>query len=202
MKNLKFNFLLAGLLTMLFVAEVQAQEFYKLQTSNSKLSVEGTSTVHDWEIEANNFEAETSLKLNDDVVSEISNIAFTAPVDGLKSGKRIMDNKTHDALKEKKFPQITFSFKKDGNVDFSGKTANVPGELTIAGKTKEVQLSVDFDVETSSRFLVSGTVPLKMSDFGIDPPTAVMGTVKTDDEVVVSFNLEFQRSNEEFSRNF
>jgi hypothetical protein len=39
-----------------------------------------------------------------------------------------------------------------------------------------------------------------MSDFGIDPPTAVMGTIKTGDDVVVKFDFEFNRSSAEYTR--
>jgi polyisoprenoid-binding protein YceI len=54
---------------------------------------------------------------------------------------------------------------------------NLTGLLTIAGKTKEVKLTVDIDVKNAQRFLVTGNVPLKMLDFGVEPPTALMGTI-------------------------
>jgi polyisoprenoid-binding protein YceI len=200
MKNLKFSFLLISTLAILFVAEVQAQEFYKLQTNNSKLVVTGTSTIHDWEMEATDFYAETLLKIEGNTVSEISQIEFNSPVEGLQSGKRVMDSKAHDALKEKKFPEVKFVLNKNGEVNFSGNNGKVTGLLTIAGKTKEVQLNVDLDVLSAQQFKVSGQAPVKMSDFGIDPPTAVMGTIKTGDDVVVKFDFEFNRSSAEYTR--
>lgn len=202
MKRIKLNFLLTSVLALLIFTGVQAQEFYKVQSNNSKLVVSGTSSLHDWEMEATDFSAETMIKLNDNAVSEISRIEFTSPVSGLKSGKRIMDNKTLDALEEKKFPEIKFSLDNNGEVNLTGKKVNLTGLLTIAGKTKEVKLTVDIDVKNAQRFLVTGNVPLKMSDFGVEPPTALMGTITTDDELVVSFNLEFQRSSEQFTGNF
>jgi polyisoprenoid-binding protein YceI len=202
MKRIKLNLLFTSVLALLIFTGVQAQEFYKVQSNNSKLVVSGTSSLHDWEMEAADFSAETLVKLNDNVVSEISRIEFTSPVSGLKSGKRIMDNKTLEALKEKKFPEIKFSLGNTGEVNLAGEKANLTGLLTIAGKTKEVKLAVNFDVQNNQRFLVSGNVPLKMSDFGVEPPTAIMGTVKTDDELVVSFSLEFQKSSDQFTENF
>lgn len=202
MKRLKLNFLLTGVLVVLVITGVRAQEFYKVHSNSSKLIITGTSSLHDWEMEATDFNAETLIKLNDNAVSEINRIEFKSPVSGLKSGKRIMDSKTLEALKEKKFPEIKFSLGNTGEVNFAGEKANLTGLLTIAGKTKEVKLAVNFDVQNNQRFLVSGNVPLKMSDFGVEPPTALMGTVKTDDELVVSFNLEFQKSNDQFTENF
>ena len=113
-----------------------------------------------------------------------------------------MDKKAHDALKEKKSPEIKFALNKNNNVRISGTSANFTGLLTVAGKTKEVSLSAQFDIENPQKFLVSGSVPIKMSDFGIDPPTAMMGTIKTHDEVVVQFNLEFQKSSQEYTGNY
>jgi polyisoprenoid-binding protein YceI len=202
MKNFKLNFLLISILAIFFMVDAQAQEFYKLQSNNSKLIIEGTSSIHDWEMKAENFNAETLLQVEGGAVSEISKVEFSTPVSGLKSGKSIMDKKAHDALKEKKSPEIKFSLNKNNNVNISGANANLTGLLTVAGKSKTVKVSANFDVENPQKFWVSGSVPIKMSDFGIDPPTAVMGTIKTGDEVVVKFNLEFQKSNQEYTGHF
>jgi hypothetical protein len=36
---------------------------------------------------------------------------------------------------------------------------------------------------------ISGSKKLKMTEFDMVPPTALMGTIKTGDEVTVTFNL-------------
>jgi hypothetical protein len=41
---------------------------------------------------------------------------------------------------------------------------------------------------------VKGTKQINMTDFNIKPPTAMMGTLKTANEVTVSFDLNFQVS--------
>jgi polyisoprenoid-binding protein YceI len=202
MKSFKLNFLLISILTIALMANARAQEYFKLQSDNSKLVIEGTSSIHNWEMEADDFRAETLLKIDGNAISEISKIEFKAPVSGLKSGKGIMDNKAHDALKMKKYPEIKFALNNSSNVNISGSNATLTGLLTIAGKSKEVKLVVDLDVENKQKFLVSGSVPIRMSDFGIEPPTAMMGAMKTGDEVVVKFNLEFQKSDHEISENF
>ena len=42
---------------------------------------------------------------------------------------------------------------------------------------------------TSIRF--TGEQEMLMSDFGIDPPTAVFGTVRSADEIVIRFDVTF-----------
>jgi polyisoprenoid-binding protein YceI len=197
MKTFKINTLLISALVFLTIG-TKAQDYYKLQPANSKLIVEGTSTVHDWQVESTEFNAETVLKMNGDNVSQVSHVEFTSPAESLKSGKRLMDSKIQEALDTKNHPEIKFTLK--GEKVVSGGNATIPGLLTIAGKTKEVNVNVDFDALNPQKFNVSGELPLKMSEFNIDPPTAMMGTIRTGDEVLVKFNLEFQRSNETFSR--
>jgi polyisoprenoid-binding protein YceI len=198
MKTFKIYTLL--ICSLVFTATaIQAQDFYKLQPENSKLIVEGTSTVHDWQVETTEFNAETVLKINGENVSQVTHVEFTSPAESLKSGKKLMDTKMQEALKIKSHPEIKFSLK--GEKVISGEKATIPGLLTIAGKTKEVNVTVDFDAQNPQKFTVTGQVPLKMTEWNIDPPTAMMGTIKTGDEVLVKFDLEFERTNDTFSRN-
>jgi polyisoprenoid-binding protein YceI len=198
MKKIKIYTLIISILVITAIG-THAQDNYKLQPTNSKLLVEGTSTVHDWQVESTEFNAETVLKMDENNVSQVSHVEFTSPAESLKSGKKLMDTKMQEALKIKNHPDIKFSLK--GEKVISGEKATIPGLLTIAGKTKEINVTVDFDAKNPQRFTVTGQVPLKMTDFNIDPPTAMMGTIKTGDEVLVKFELEFERTEETFSRN-
>ncbi len=195
MKKINFKHLTIGILASLFAITATAQNVYKLNEKTSKLSVTGTSSLHDWEMKSTGFSAETGLKLADGSISEIQYIKFSTPVSALESGKNIMDNKAHNALKEKKFPQIIFALKGDGALILAEKSTSLTGMLTIAGKIKEIKVPVDFSIISERQFKARGTVRLKMSDFGIEPPTAFFGTLKTDDEVEMKFDFEFNRSN-------
>lgn len=193
MKNLNFKYLIIGLLALLLAITATAQDVYKLNAKNSSLKVTGTSSLHDWEMKATGFSAETGLKLEGNAVSEIQFVEFTSPVAGLESDKNIMGKKAHDALKEKEFPQIQFVLNGDLPYTVSGTSADITGMLTLVGKTKEINTLVDFIISSDEQFTVRGKVRLKMSDFGIDPPTAFFGTLKTGDEVEVKYNLEFTK---------
>ena len=201
MKNLNFKYLSISLLAVLFTISVTAQEVYKLNEKNSSLLISGTSTVHDWEIKAEKFNCETTVKNGDGGSLDVNHIDFSCPTEDIKSNNRIMDNKTHDALKEEKFPLITFRLEKPETIPGSGYKAIVKGLLTIAGKTKEVNVTPHFNFKNSESFSVTGEVPLKMSDFDVVPPTAMMGALKTGDEVVVKYNFEFDKASTEITRN-
>lgn len=57
------------------------------------------------------------------------------------------------------------------------------GKLTIAGKTKLTDLVATLTYNAGNKtFNCTGTKKLKMSEYGVKPPTAMMGTIKTGDD--------------------
>ena len=102
-----------------------------------------------------------------------------------------MDNKAHKALDSDDHPKISFSA--DATVSATANSlTKTKGKLQIAGKEKEVELEFTVAEAKDDQFKVSGKIPVKMSDFGIDPPTAMMGTLKTGDEVFIHFDIVLQ----------
>jgi polyisoprenoid-binding protein YceI len=60
------------------------------------------------------------------------------------------------------------------------------GRLHIAGVEREVTLDVTTERKDAT-LIVQGQVPLQMTDYGIKPPTAMLGMLKTDPKVIVTF---------------
>ena len=201
MKKLSFKYLAMSLLASLLMINATAQDVYKLNEGNSKLLVTGTSTIHDWDVNAEKFSCETTLKKVDANTVSINNIDFKCQAEEVKSHNRIMDSKTHDAIKAEKYPVITFRLANPVNVQSAGGQATVKGMLTIAGKTQAVNVASHFGFKNDQTFTVTGEVPLKLSDFGIDPPTAMMGALKTGNEVVIKYNFEFDKASSAITRN-
>ena len=67
----------------------------------------------------------------------------------------------------------------------------IMGELTICGFKKLIPIDIKV-LNTTKGVNVSGTYDMKMTDFKIDPPTALMGTIKTGDEISIHFNTNFK----------
>ncbi len=200
MKKLVFKYVAIAVVALL-PAVASTQNVFKLDEQKSKLQVTGTSTVHDWEMNVGKFDGKTFLEKEETGKVTISEINFECPVDEIKSDNSIMDGKAHKALKEDKFPTIVFNLKNDQNIQTEGNESYLNGQLTIAGKTKAVKVPVKIDFSNNDHFTVSGNVPLKMSDFNIEPPTAMLGALKTGDEIVIKYNLEFSKTNGELSLN-
>jgi Flp pilus assembly protein TadG len=104
----------------------------------------------------------------------------------MKSGKSGMDDKVYEALKSTRFPNISIVGR---NIDLSSGSAVVQASVTIAGTTKTVPVTVKRAVAgTVASF--TGTVNLKMTDFKVAPPTAMMGAIKAGDAITLRFDLK------------
>jgi polyisoprenoid-binding protein YceI len=103
----------------------------------------------------------------------------------LSSPREGLDKNMYKALKVKEFPDITFSLIRfEGGADPGALRAK--GVLKIAGVEREVIL----DLKTTRddlKFRVTGTLTLLMTDYGIAPPKAMLGVLKTDPKVIVTF---------------
>ncbi|MCG1037112.1 YceI family protein [Polaribacter sargassicola] len=183
------NIAILGVFAMfLFTSSKFYSQEYNVDTKNSSLLVYGTSNIHDWEIETENQTGVISIETADEF--QIKKLNFTVEAESLKSGKSGMDKNTYKALNTKEFKTIKFQFVKsekitdlkDGNFKIKAK-----GNLTIAGVTKEISLDFNLNVNGETIKLV-GEKSIKMTDYKVDPPTALLGTIKTGDTVTIKFN--------------
>jgi len=167
---------------------------YVSSANSGKAAVAGTSTLHDWTAESAtiNGTAIFAGEFDPAVPPAIRSIQVVIPVNSLKSSEGGgMDSTMDDALQMKKHPNITYSL--DSATLTSGPTKDDPqchyaatGQLTIAGWAKTVNLELAVHRETDGTLSISTQTSLKMTDFGIKPPTAMLGMVKSGDSVTVN----------------
>lgn len=177
---------------ILFNISVNAQVSYKLSANKSDVAVTGTSTLHDWESKAEKIEGESTIVIEDGKLTSIDNLNFTVAVESIKSGKNGMDKKTREAFDFKKHPNITFQLSEITEITDSEIHAN--GTLNMAGATKTISVVGTYSVNSSGELNVEGSKSITMSDYGMKPPTALMGTIKSGDEVEVVFNVVYQKN--------
>jgi polyisoprenoid-binding protein YceI len=176
------------LLTSALFMVAQGQSI-KVVPKESKIGVEGTSTIHDWDMATSAINGSASFVTEGDQL-EISGTKISLKTTDLKSDNTGLDDKAHEALKAKKHPNITFSqsdkvtLKTTGNA-FKG---TVRGQLTIAGETKTVSIPISGSV-VQNTLKVSGKVSLKMTQFGMEPPRAMLGTIRAGDDITVNFEV-------------
>ncbi|MBI5203000.1 MAG: YceI family protein, partial [Elusimicrobia bacterium] len=122
-------------------------------------------------------------------------LTLKVPVAGLKSKHSGLDKNLRKALSADKNPDIVFELASYAVETATGGRRELlgTGSLTVAGVTKQrvIRAALREDAETLS---LDGEHELLMTDFGVKPPTALLGTVKAADKIVVKFHLDLRPS--------
>ena len=170
--------------------------------TGSVVKIEGTSTLHDWTMEGTTIAGQIN--------SETLTAVVTIPVTSIKSEHAKMDKLMAEALKAKQYPEIRYELTQvedrqsclsRRNGDRQDCLSSTPfsmkaqGKLTIAGVTRDVTLDVQGTRNADGKYTLIGTTPLKMTAFGIKPPTAMLNTIKTGDDVKVTFRWVVEKAN-------
>jgi polyisoprenoid-binding protein YceI len=164
-------------------------------TSATTVAVSGTSSLHDWTVRATT--AKGSLVLPAGFLAGTANGApsgsFSLAVKDLQSEHDRMNRLMWEALGAAAHPRIDFELRQATVQSGAGTaevTVAVDGVLTVNGVSKPVR--VPFRVRRDGeRLIAKGELPVRMTDFGVKPPTAMMGTIKTGDPVRIELEATF-----------
>jgi hypothetical protein len=176
-----------------FTHTAQGQVSYKI-AEGSKITVSGTSNLHDWTMLASNFLCEANLKVKSGQVQDLSSMSFTLPVTNLKSKEALMDTRAYKALKSEQFNKILFKLT-DATILSQQKTIKATGSLTIAGVTKEITIQGAYIISNDDILTLTGTQAIKLSDYSIKAPSFMLGALKVGNEVSIDIALKLKRTN-------
>lgn len=177
---------------LLFAATFTLHAQSVRQVKSFKMSVAGSSTLHDWESTVNKVSAKAEIASSEGAIQSIKSLNVEVDAKSIVSTKgKVMDNKTWETLKADKHPKITYKLTKVESITKSGYEYMVKttGNLTIAGVTKSVALDAKGKVLSNGDVEFSGSKLVVLSDFGMEQPTALMGTVKVGKEVTVKYSV-------------
>ena len=169
----------------------QAAATAPLVLASGRVTIEGTSNIHGYSATSTAVKVaavdvdttgpnvlDRALEPNAirvfDVV--IPTASLTSPRDGI-------DKNMHKALKAAEHPEIRFRLRV---LDVKAGTAT--GRLTIAGVEKDVTLNLEVRRQDDA-LAVTGMTTLLMTDYGVTPPKAMLGMLKTNPKVTVTFEL-------------
>jgi polyisoprenoid-binding protein YceI len=182
------TFLFAAVLLMVAIAQVGAQGLLKVKAN--KMTVQGSSSLHDWESQITKADIKGEFITNNMELTEVKNVEVKIPVESIKSTKgKMMDGKTYDAFKYEKFPFVVFTLT-NARINAATGLIDATGTLAMAGASKTMDLQVKYKVLQNGNVQLILSKKFKMSEFKMDPPTAMMGSIKVGDEVTVNFDLE------------
>ena len=185
MKTRILHFFLIG--GMLMMTQLLSAQLLTIASQKSSIVINGSSNLHDWK--STTSEIKGHLVLDDN--SQPSALSVEIPVKSIKSGEKLMDSKTYETLKADKNPIIRFKMTEVSGFQKNGNDINmvVSGNLSIGGTTKKVSLKVAGKSNGVGTYNFNGNIALKMSEFGMKPPTALLGTLKVGDQVKLVFDV-------------
>ena len=180
------------LLSLFLIVNVSAQSYTLSSEPGEVLSVSGTSSLHDWSVDATEMnDLLQELSMSDGKLT-IDAFQISIPVASLDGGKGGMKSKLQKALKESEYPDIIFELQEQTVIDVADdETDSIEGLLTITDKSKTIDLDLNVSI-SNDVITLSGNEAMKMTDFDIDPPKALFGQIKTHDDIVVSFELSYK----------
>lgn len=188
----KMKFLAAAITGMVLMLSIAIGQL-KFGSANAAVTIKGTSTLHDWEMASQQGKCDASFIMSGEKLTGISNLSFILAAETLKSGTGGLDKNGYKALDTKKNPSINF-YMTTGSVtpvDATTYQFRGQGNLTIAGTTRLTDLSATLKYNAADKsFTCSGTKSIKMTDWKVTPPTVLFGTIKTGDQLTISFNLK------------
>ncbi len=196
MKTLLTAILMTFTLALPASAQAQSDSVTLDFGPDTKMWVTGTSTIHDWECKMTSTSGSLTARVGEQV-SAISAASVLVKVDDMDCDSGRMDKKVGNALNDKdKTPTISFEMESAAISDAIADTltATITGQLTLAGVTKTVEFPIE-GTRAGNMMTFTGSVPVRMTEYGVDPPTAMLGTLKTGDDVVVHFEVVTQLPN-------
>lgn len=193
-----FKYGMIGVMSLLLAGTTVNQKNQSFELSKEKTSVlvTGTSTLHNWKMDLKIFDCNANFIMESSRLTSIDKVAFICKTTDLKSYNSLMDKKAYYALKSGIFPEIKFNGISPMEIPVNNNkfTDNLRGNLFIAGKSITVSIPINGTLSSINGIniiAVSGETNLKLSDFNIVPPTAMLGAFKTGDGITVSFSLQF-----------
>lgn len=179
-------------LSLVAVANLIHSQVKYQSVGGVKLVVEGTSNIHDWDMKSDKGYCTSTFDLSSSgVLNGITYLNFTVPAESLKSEHAGMDKNTYKALNTGKYSNISFTAASITvkPVNASNYVLTARGRLTISNVTKDVILMANGVMNADKTISYSGAYKLKMTDYNVEPPSIMMGAIKTGDLVTVKFNM-------------
>lgn len=198
----------ATVLGMGTMALAAPQVVYKPVAKKSSVKVDGTSTLHDWTVKSDSISGTASFPgrwnkkgdLRPDLQNKTEQPAFdaTIQVKTLTSGESGMDDTMFDAMNKDKFQTITYKLTsatlKDTDPSHGVYRYDTTGDLTVHGVTQKISMVLTVQQLAKERVTISGKTDLKMTQFKIDPPTAMLGMIKSGNKITVTVRWLLQRA--------
>lgn len=201
MKKLTHSFaaiklIIAAIIFLAVPTLVTAQATYKLaQSPDVTIKVLGSSNVHDWTMASTAMESQGDFTFDGDKLQGLRSFSFRLAVKSLHSDHASMDDRTYKSVNASKYPNISYKLTSAVVTSVGGNKylIKTKGDLTIAGATQPISMDVTATVGADNTITCVGARKIQLTDYGIKPPTFMLGTMKVTNDLTIQFNLIYKK---------
>lgn len=187
------------LLLLLTAGTIFAQEVTYTLQDNFEMRIDGDSNVKSWDAEIKEMDGQLVLTNSDSLTLDtlapdhFVSLTLNIPVENIESSSGGLTKNLQKYMKKDDHPYVTFELNEITSIEKTDGTAQVTatGIVNAAGKDHSAEMTVETSMNEQGDIIFTGNTDLLMTSFDIDPPTAVFGTIRAKDEVVISFNTTF-----------
>ena len=177
-------------ISFIFITGCLQAQSLKVNSKTSTMTIYGTTNVHDFKSKVTQIKGEVVVSSS----KKIQSLNVEIPVRSIKSGEKGMDTKTYEAFNEGKFPTISFQLADASSLQINGDDISVTltGNLTMAGTTRKISFKTTGKNLKPGAYEFKGSIALKMTDFKMKPPTAMLGVMKVGDAITLKFDINVE----------
>ena len=161
----------------------------------SRLWIDGTSTIRSFTCRAGEVNAVVEVSGANAIPTLLAGekgvkaVQVTVPAEKLDCGNGKMNDHMRNALKVTESPTITFTLTTyDVAKNADGISGTIYGTLDLGGVKKPIALQATGASE-GGMLHINGVYELRMTDYGLKPPSLMFGRIKVGETVKVGFDL-------------
>lgn len=167
-----------------------ARQRLAIVPSLSRVGFDAKSTLHDFSGVTQKVEGELVVDLSKPGAAPQGQIRVESA--SLDTGLADRDEGMRELLESAKQKQVTFTWSafdaQAVDVEKQLVTGTARGKLAIRGVEREVAMPVKVSVDASKRVSIDGEAKIKLTDFGIEPPSQ-LGMIEVEDELRLWISL-------------
>lgn len=172
-----------SLFSLLFLlASAKAQTSYTIAEKGNKITVSGTSNLHDWTLVSEEIKGSADLFTEAGKITGIKKVVVTLKTESLESSKSGLTRNAMKTLQPEANPiisYIAFDMPSEGKIS---------GILNVAGYDSDQEFDYTSKWQ-NGKLVITAKGEVKFSDFQLDPPSALAGTIKVREELQLEIVL-------------
>ncbi|MBO0323682.1 YceI family protein [Muricauda sp. CAU 1633] len=158
--------------------------------SESEVVISGTTNINSFNCKYNLQQLELPIRMvydeRDDRIL-FQNAKLELANDCFDCGGKMINKDFRELLKTESHPQVELRLLYVEPPKPETKEIGVGMEIIIAGVTR--QYKANLKCEDQKNICVNGTLELRLSDFGLEPPRKALGMIKVDNDIKVNVSL-------------